>query len=112
MFIGLGLSIIPHYYWQSIVGEKIEYVEIKLHSNANIESHCMQFKWYSNFIELNSIGFRFDQIIQIHLKKGGIQIGAKSVENLLMTMVLGKTKTLNIHKYERTSFHSFYLGIN
>lgn len=92
-------------------------MEIKLHSNANIESHCMQFKWNSNFIELNSssisilisnsIGFRFDQIIQIHLKKNGIQIGAKSVENLLMTMVLGKTKTLNIHKYEKTSFHSF-----
>jgi hypothetical protein len=91
-------------------------VEIKLHSNATIESHCIQFKWNSNVIELNSssnsIGFIFDQIIQIHLKKNGIKIGAKSVENLLMTMVLGKKKTLNIHKYEKTSFHSFYLGIN
>ncbi len=41
MFIGLGLSTIPHYYWQSTVEKKFEYVEIKFHSNANIESHCM-----------------------------------------------------------------------
>jgi hypothetical protein len=55
MFIGLGLSTIAHYYWQSTIEQKIEYVEIKLHSNENIESHCMQFKRSSNFIELNSI---------------------------------------------------------
>ncbi len=59
--------------------------------NENIKCHCMQ-------IELNL------NWIQIQLKRNGLQIGGKVIENLAVNMALKKTNFKNIQ------FHDSLLG--
>ncbi len=60
----------------------IDFIGMKFHSNENIEWHCMK-------IELKILKFDSNALnwIKIELKRNGIQIGTKGIENLLMTMM-------------------------
>jgi hypothetical protein len=60
---------------------QIDFVKIKFHPNENIKWNCMQFELISN----STIGLRFNWI-----EKNEMKIGGKSIDNLLVKMVLEK----------------------
>jgi hypothetical protein len=66
--------------------------------------------WASQLlVELNFDWSEF-QFNKISLKRTGMHIGGKCIENLFMNIVLLK-KLLKWHKYEKTPFHAYYLGM-
>jgi hypothetical protein len=66
--------------------------------------------WASQLIvELNFDWSEF-QFNKIPLKRIGMHIGGKGIQNLFMNIVLLK-KLLKRHKYEKTPFHVCYLGM-
>jgi hypothetical protein len=81
-------------------------VEIKFHSNENVEWHCIHFEsnWiYSLLIQITLYW------IKIWLNRNGVQIGVKDVEILFVTIV--EKKTLKIHKSKKYYSNPLYLGI-
>jgi hypothetical protein len=65
---------------------------MKFHLNEDIEWHCMQLKLNSN--TLNQIHIPLNQIeiqlnsIQFQSKRNKMQIGAKCIENMLITSII------------------------
>jgi hypothetical protein len=53
----------------------------------NMKLHATWFQFNLNWIELKWTKFKLLDLIQIQLKRNGMQIGEKCIENLLVTMV-------------------------